>query len=307
MDLPSTVQIALLVWVIIGVAGVARAAFLAFNKPATDLDERLVALIMSLGLGGSGLITLAFAVADWPLLASYGWRLTALMCVVIGSRISLRFFIGTGSESKTPAVSGGPGGNEAPPPASPPPHNYRPRWAAGIGTVISAMMLGLSFRSGTLWLGRTAHVSGAPARDNSTFLLVSVWWIAALLGLAFGTVYFLRLFVRSLEEGGAPQIETHWGGIGGALGGWRMSRSLGYLLVSILLAILCGILFLQWAAFARETENASLIPTQIPAPTPTPTPTPSPVPKSASAAISQRRCAQEWCPGRADNSDRWRA
>jgi hypothetical protein len=46
------------------------------------------------------------------------------------------------------------------------------------------------------------------------------------------------LFVRSLETEKRLFIESHWGGLGGGLGGWRVSRSLTYLLVTVPLALL---------------------------------------------------------------------
>lgn len=51
------------------------------------------------------------------------------------------------------------------------------------------------------------------------------------LALAGGvTLWFLHLFVSSLEDGQWPAFESHWGGLGGGLGGWRVSPSLLYLL-----------------------------------------------------------------------------
>ena len=46
------------------------------------------------------------------------------------------------------------------------------------------------------------------------------------------------LFVRSLETEKRLSIESHWGGLGGGLGGWRVSRSLTYLLVTVPLTLL---------------------------------------------------------------------
>lgn len=54
---------------------------------------------------------------------------------------------------------------------------------------------------------------------------------AAGLGLAGGvTLWFLHLFVDSVQDGQWPAFESHWGGLGGGLGGWRVSPSLLYLM-----------------------------------------------------------------------------
>jgi hypothetical protein len=80
------------------------------------------------------------------------------------------------------------------------------------------------------------------------------FWIGALALLALGTLIFLSLFVQRLQLGGAPQIETHWGGIGGGLGGWRMSSSLGYLLVAIVLSVMFTVFLVQFDA-REEREH----------------------------------------------------
>jgi hypothetical protein len=50
--------------------------------------------------------------------------------------------------------------------------------------------------------------------------------------LLFFTLALLRLFI-SHARNDPPRLETHWGGLGGGLGGWRMSASLGYLLAML--------------------------------------------------------------------------
>src|SRR5439155_21104920 len=64
------------------------------------------------------------------------------------------------------------------------------------------------------------------------------WHGVALTMLAAGTLIFLGLFVWTMERGGSLQVESHWGGIGGGLGGWRASASLAYLLAAIAFGVL---------------------------------------------------------------------
>ena len=49
---------------------------------------------------------------------------------------------------------------------------------------------------------------------------------------AFGaaTAWFIHRFHESMQQEGWPGLETHWGGLGGGLGGWRVSPSVIYLL-----------------------------------------------------------------------------
>lgn len=53
---------------------------------------------------------------------------------------------------------------------------------------------------------------------------------ATQLVLGMATVGFLVGFTREIERGEWPRIETSWGGLGGGLGGWRMSPALACLL-----------------------------------------------------------------------------
>lgn len=45
-------------------------------------------------------------------------------------------------------------------------------------------------------------------------------------------VYLLMGFSRRARQD-PPHIETHWGGLGGGLGGWRVSASLAYLVAAL--------------------------------------------------------------------------
>ncbi len=55
--------------------------------------------------------------------------------------------------------------------------------------------------------------------------------VALGLGVLFAsiTLMFLTRFIRSLEGGESLGVESHWGGLGGGVGGWRVSRPVGYL------------------------------------------------------------------------------
>lgn len=52
----------------------------------------------------------------------------------------------------------------------------------------------------------------------------------------------LGLFVYLLMTGESVHLESHWGGLGGGLGGWRVSRALSALLGAIAFASICALL-----------------------------------------------------------------
>jgi len=83
-------------------------------------------------------------------------------------------------------------------------------------------------------------------------------WHDALLGvLSIVTLIFVALFIYELWQGRAPMIESHWGGIGGGGGGWRMSNSLAYLLAMF------GIAALLVVVHVREFRPVSEIRDQM--------------------------------------------
>jgi hypothetical protein len=61
--------------------------------------------------------------------------------------------------------------------------------------------------------------------------------IAALLLLGLGTVLFTFFLVLDLREGHPVAVETHWGGLGGGVGGWRLSRALSMLIATLVFAV----------------------------------------------------------------------
>jgi len=57
----------------------------------------------------------------------------------------------------------------------------------------------------------------------------------AVVGLLF--LFSLGLFFLTVRLEGAPLIESHWGGLGGSMTGWRVSPSLLYLFIALFLAL----------------------------------------------------------------------
>jgi hypothetical protein len=68
--------------------------------------------------------------------------------------------------------------------------------------------------------------------DSLTFLKYIIFALAA------GATGFLCAFFWESIRGGRAQVETHWGGFGGGLRGWRISQSLLYLFGALAFAAL---------------------------------------------------------------------
>src|SRR5713226_8852458 len=67
---------------------------------------------------------------------------------------------------------------------------------------------------------------------------------------------------RSLSRGETVSIESHWGGLGGGIGGWRLSTPLIYLLgIVFILIVSCA---LAWRVFPPRGVDAQTQPTPMP-------------------------------------------
>lgn len=257
MDPSISLQVALWVWIIIGVALVIGASAFAFSEDGGEIGEPWpVPVFLGLGLGGSGLLALALAAAGWPSIALYVWRGTAVVVTFLGVVIFFRNRRNSFSHSLPPGFK-------------PAITSSGVRWSAAIATLLLSGFTLLSFQRHSLPKSAELIVSnaGMNAPGQITPSLSSLIWSGALILLAVGTLIFLVLFAQRLRDGGAPKLETHWEGIGGGLGGWRMSSSLGYLVVAGLLALLFTVFLFRFDAREHERDleaRASPTPTVAP-------------------------------------------
>jgi hypothetical protein len=82
----------------------------------------------------------------------------------------------------------------------------------------------------------------------SLALLAAAWfdghlpvlYLAVLAPLIFVSVLAVAAFLMYLRTEDIPAFESHWGGLGGALGGWRISRALSTLILSVFLCFVTG-------------------------------------------------------------------
>jgi len=89
---------------------------------------------------------------------------------------------------------------------------------------------------------------------------VTIFVLVGLVGL------FIDRFLDSIDRGDRPQVESHWGGFGGGLGGWHLSESLSYLCAIILFTALLAAA--HWnAVWARANTPPTSDPGAHPGPT----------------------------------------
>jgi hypothetical protein len=70
---------------------------------------------------------------------------------------------------------------------------------------------------------------------------------AVVVAVGLGTIAatFLGRFLESVEAGDPPALQRSWGGLGGGVGGWRMSLSLVYFLGAFFFGGFAGVLVLR--------------------------------------------------------------
>jgi hypothetical protein len=281
-------NVGLWIWITVAVAGLTGAIALMVIVLRDNFVWQAIGTLFLMWCGATGLLTLGVNAAGWPPVASTLWRTLAVAGIALGPVIlAIEVF-----KKRTPVAA--PPGSTPPGPTPPSPI---PKSALAVSILGTFLMIGdaiLAFRTSTLTAAQSeAALKAGPeiAAASSPDVMAIVWLVAlALLGL--GAALFLVLFAKNMRLGGAPQIETHWGGIGGGLGGWRMSSSLSYLLVTGVLLLLFSIFFLQFdsreRAEKKEKPPAGATATPTPKASPTPTPKPSPTPDQKETTPSDK-------------------
>lgn len=97
-----------------------------------------------------------------------------------------------------------------------------------------------------------------------------------LVGLVPLAVFLVLRTIEALDTE-RLEVDTHWGGLGGGMGGWRMSRAAVLLLLAIVTTggvIAAGVT----GAPSTTTNRSASAPSKDPAPATTPAPAPAPKP-----------------------------
>lgn len=96
--------------------------------------------------------------------------------------------------------------------------------------------------------------------------------IGALAFLLVVCLLFLILFFRALLRGDTLGIESNLGGLGGSLGGWRISQSMSCLIGLLASGALLSVLLLSFQQSLQPTQNKPLAPQETPKSGEAPTP-----------------------------------
>ena len=205
-------------WLIVGLGVLGTLALLLTQEDGDSEVAALWLLLPVLGVGGIGLSSSALSGLGFPIAALWVWRLGGFLYLSTSTAVVVK---------------------------------SKERWAriaGGVNALLAVLLLSATS------LGERLFVQNAIAVPTRTPVMpyvvdgVRTWHGIALTILAFGTVFFLVLFVRMVERGVTPQVESNWGGLGGGLGGWRISPSLTYLVA----AAVFGVLF---AYFVTQLEQ----------------------------------------------------
>jgi hypothetical protein len=111
-------------------------------------------------------------------------------------------------------------------------------------------------RAGTPPGGRAPSAQAAEAPLPWAAIIAAA--VLGLLTLAFGALFFYYMRMEPTFE-----IESHWGGFGGGLEGWRLSRSVVFLLASLLFGALLALVAFGSLA-PRTKEPAAALPAEAP-------------------------------------------
>lgn len=88
------------------------------------------------------------------------------------------------------------------------------------------------------------------SREN----LVPAGYTTVLVVLLALTVWLVIRFNGELKRD-SPRIESHWGGLGGGLGGWEFSSPFAYLVAAICFAILSITVLRDAADYLKPTQD----------------------------------------------------
>jgi len=208
------------VWALFGFAlVVADGLLIATEFGDSDAPIPVYLAATAAAICGIGSMVLALHVLGYPRIALWAWRAPAAAYSLVALYVAMK------GRSSTLA-----------------------RIGAGLNFVIALLMSAASFAVQRVFAPQSTAQSLPASKTIITIDGVQLWHGVALGILGAGTVLFLVLFIRLIERGVSPQIESNWGGIGGGMGGWRMSASLTYLAGAVVFGLLFAFFILQLKA-----------------------------------------------------------
>jgi hypothetical protein len=230
MDYSLSLTIAVWIWVVLSALAAIVSGALAISLALEGDEWYGTAASIACFLASIGFVYFSFSIIGHPVVAAWAWHILAGAAVCFGVFCCFRVFMEHEDAGETFSVVG----------------------STALATVL--FMLGLWARRAVV----VPQATNVPRAAEIAYSQITVWHNVALTFLALGTLIFLVLFVAANQRGIFPAIESHWGGLGGGLGGWQMSSSLSYLIGAVVFGILFSVVILQ-------EENSA----NAPAPNPT--------------------------------------
>jgi hypothetical protein len=211
MDPSLSLTIAMWIWAILSIAAVIGSGTLAVLALRED-EWVLTSLVLLCFAGSLGFLYFSTLILGQPVVAIWVWRALAGLAVGFGL-LSCALMLRT-NERRAPQI------------------------LSMLGATIIVLIL---FVLSILGVATPADITLETTTTAGTSELIS-WHNVALTVLALGTLAFILLFVAATQNGIQPAIESHWGGLGGGFGGWRMSSSLSYLVCAVVFGALFSLL-----------------------------------------------------------------
>jgi len=223
--------IALWTWLAAGLVTVGFAGY-GVKETLGDADQTGRWLLVPIATAGIGILVLALYALGHPVIALWLWRVASI--AYLGSAIALAFY----KASKFSAWA---------------------HTANAVNIVAAAVLVSGS----VVAQASTPVAAGLAIAPNPEIRFIRIdgvdlWHALALGTLALATVIFIILFVRMVERGISPQVETHWGGLGGGIGGWRMSQSLTYLAAATAFGILFAVFVMQLEKKPKDSTQQAV-------------------------------------------------
>jgi hypothetical protein len=262
-------SIALWIWVLSAV-GAMVLLISAWVSEGIDSGRGMAAMLAFL-LAASGLLFCSLELLGWPLVASWSWRILSGGVMITSLVFSARVLVRGNSPE---AASSEPGFSA-----------YRRHAALDsfllyCASVLAIIVFACAIFATTPQPGASAPVSytarEAVAHNLEDSLLRLDFWHAATLGvLGCGTLLFGLLFIGALQRQGLLWFESNSGGLGGGVGGWRMSSTVGYLAATVLFGAMFGALVVRDEAVVKPPSRSGDAPAasgskEAPAPVQTP-------------------------------------
>jgi predicted lipid-binding transport protein (Tim44 family) len=118
------------------------------------------------------------------------------------------------------------------------------------------------------------------------------------LGFGAGAIVFFWRFYHAMSAGEELRVDYHWGGLGGGLGGWRLSKAFGYLFAAFALGGLLAVTVIGLRPETTNTQQAANSAKQSAAADSTKTDAAAPASKGTDSSATESKSGQPSDPSK---------